>query len=398
MTGWVQCHAVLRTCIPSKMPIDSLAYVTLSWKLDDMGVLTKEDGVASTMAGSAEKIIAYIEGRANTPLFMCSPAVDFLRELPASLFDCCMTSPPYWGKRQYSNGGIGLEDSHEEYIEHLLAVFLELHRVLKPTGSFWLNIGDSYLKKNLLGIPWRVALRLVDEQGWILRNEIIWHKVKGGPDNSKDKLTNVHEHVFHFVKQSKGYFYDIDAIRTPPGKARVANGTVVSATGVTGVRYRRQIELSTVLSEEEKAAAFTGLQKMLDAIASGEVSDFRMIIRGQQRTTHSDSDRVSGRARDLQQRGFYFLRYHPKGAKPSDVWDILPEDTQKRKDHFAPYPEDLCRIPLLTTCPEQGVAFDPFCGTGTTNLVAFSLGRKSVGTDIASKYIESAMKRCHRLL
>jgi site-specific DNA-methyltransferase (adenine-specific) len=119
-----------------------------------------------------------------------------------------------------------------------------------------------------------------------------------------------------------------------------------------------------------------------------------MIIRGQQRTTHSDSAKVSGRARELAERGFYFLRYHPNGSKPSDVWDILPEDTQKRKLHFAPYPEDLCKIPILATCPQSGVVLDPFMGTGTTSLVAFQLQRKSIGIDISSEYVTIARERC----
>ena len=180
--------------------------------------------------------------------------------------------------------------------------------------------------------------------------------------------------------------------------SRVHNGAVVSATGVRGVRYERQIELSTALSDEEKRNALAALNDMLQRIRDGELADFRMIIRGQQRTTHSDSAHVSGRARELQERGFYFLRYHPKGSKPKDVWDILPEDTQKRKSHFAPYPEDLCKIPILATCPESGVVLDPFCGTGTTMLVAFQLGRKSIGIDVSQDYIDAAAKRCRILL
>ena len=137
---------------------------------------------------------------------------------------------------------------------------------------------------------------------------------------------------------------------------------------------------------------------MLEEVREGSLSDFRMIIRGQQRATHSDSERVSGRARELAERGFYFLRYHPNGAKPGDVWDIIPEDTQNRRLHFAPYPEDLCKIPILATCPEDGVVLDPFCGTGTTNLVAFQLGRKSVGIDVSSAYLRHAKERCRFLL
>lgn len=337
---------------------------------------------------------AYLAERSTTPLFLCGDAVRVLRALPEASVDCAMTSPPYWGKREYADGGIGLEKHWTEYTANLLAIIAEVHRVLKPTGSFWLNIGDSYLQKNLLGIPWRVAHSMMDEQGWILRNDVIWHKVKGGPDNAKDKLRNTHEHVFHFVKKAKGYFYDDLAVRTPAKKSKVVNGAVVSATGVSGVRYRRQIELSSALSLKEKAAAMAALEDMLAEVAAGRVADFRMVIRKQQRVTHSDSGRVSGRARELEQKGFYFLRYHPNGSKLSDVWDVLPEDTQGRSAHFAPYPQDLCRVPILATCPPGGLVLDPFCGTGTTMLVAQQLGRRSIGIDVSPTYLQLAAARC----
>jgi DNA modification methylase len=277
-------------------------------------------------------------------------------------------------------------------------VFYELRRVLKPTGSFWLNIGDTYEKKRLLGIPWRVAFTLMDNQDWILRNDVIWNKVKGGPDNSNDKLRNTHEYLFHFVKMPRGYYYNVNAIRANPHRSRVVNGAVVSATGVRGVRYQRQIELSTALSAEEKVAAMKGLNEMLERLREGSLADFRMIIRGQQRTTHSDSGTVSGRARELKEKGFYFLRYHPEGSKPRDVWDIMPEDTQGRKDHFAPFPEDICKLPVIATCPENGVVLDPFCGTGTAMLTAFCLGRKSIGIDVSSEYLKLAKERCRLLI
>ena len=321
-----------------------------------------------------------------------------LKELPAESVDCAMTSPPYWGKREYENGGLGLEADFRDYVHGLVAICGELKRVLKPQGSFWLNIGDSYEKKGLVGIPWRVAFKLTDKQGWVLRNSVVWNKVKSGMDNTKDRLGSVHEDVFHFVKQAKGYYYNADAIRSKPRAARVVNGAVVSATGVSGVRYKRQIELSTELSETEKAEAFRALDAKLAEVASGKISDFRMIIRAQQRATHSDSEKVSGRAKELHDKGFYFLRYHPNGSKPSDVWDIVPEDTQGRGMHFAPYPVDLCRIPILATCPEGGVVLDPFCGTGTTLLAARNLGRRSVGIDISGQYLADAQARCASLL
>ena len=340
----------------------------------------------------------YLKNTDTRPFFLLGNAAEVLKDFPPESIDFCMTSPPYWGKREYSNGGIGLEKRYSEYILRLLEIFAEVKRVLKPDGSFWLNIGDSYSGKRLLGIPWRVALAMTDEQGWFMRNNVIWNKVKGGLDNSKDRLRNVHEDIFHFVKIPRGYYYDVDSIRSAPRKAKVINGTVVSATGVRGVRYKRQIELSTGLTDNEKENAFLALEKMLAGVAAGEVSDFRMIIRGQQRTTHSDSEKVSGRAKELLERGFYFLKYHPNGSKPGDVWDIIPEDTQKRQSHFAPYPEELCRIPILATCPAKGIVLDPFSGVGSTNLAARNLGRKSIGIDISSEYIQMAEDRCMTLL
>lgn len=349
------------------------------------------DGIVSDNFRQA--FIAHQRGATKSPLLLNGDALEVLRALPDNSIDFAMTSPPYWGKREYENGGIGLESDYRDFVKHLAAICSELKRVLKPEGSFWLNLGDSYAGKGLVGVPWRVAFELVDNQGWILRNSVIWNKIKGGMDNSKDRLGNIHENVFHFVKQAKGYYYNADAIRSKPRESKVVNGAIVSATGVSGVRYKRQIELSTALSGAEKSAALSALERMLTDIGSGHASDFRMIIRGQQRATHSDSAKVSGRAKELRDKGFYFLKYHPKGSKPSDVWDILPEDTQRRESHFAPYPVDLCRLPLLATCPEGGTVLDPFCGTGTTLVAARNLGRKSVGIDISRHYLELTKQR-----
>ena len=344
----------------------------------------------------ATDFVDYQSAKSHQPLFLCGNALHVLRDLPAESIDFCMTSPPYWGQRQYASVGIGEEAGYKDYVRDLAAVCGEVKRVLKKTGSFWLNIGDTYQEKRLLGIPWRVALELTDNQGWLLRNDVIWNKVKGGPDNAKDKLRNVHEYVFHFTKQ-KSYFYDVDGIRSNPKKSRVRNGAVISATGVSGVRYRRQIELSTALSEAEKKHAFAALEDILQEIVERQVG--RLSDDHPWPTT--DDPFGFGRRfrprRELREKGFYFLKYHPMGSKPGDVWDILPEDTQKRETHFAPYPEDLCKIPLLATCPEDGIALDPFCGTGTTNLVAFQHSRKSVGIDVADEYLKIAQDRCEGL-
>lgn len=285
-----------------------------------------------------------------------------------------------------------MEKKPEEFISNILLITKEVKRVLKDEGSFWLNIGDSYKNKALQGLPWRIAIKMIDEQGWMLRNDVVWNKLKGAMNSSSDKLRNIHEMLFHFVKK-RDYYYDDTAIRQNPQTTTVRNGSIVSSSGVSGVRYKRQIEMSTALSREEKECALRDLQQVLRKLESGEVPDFRMIIRNQQRATHSASEKVSGRARELREKGYYFLLYNQNGALPTDVWDILPEDTQKRAGHYAVYPEDLCKIPILATCPVGGVVLDPFCGSGTTNKVAYDLQRKSIGIDISQEYINIAQRR-----
>ena len=344
------------------------------------------------MIKTAEKTIEY-------PNFICGNALDVLREFPDNSIDCVITSPPYYMKRQYLGGGIGMEPTFNEYIDNLLVIIEQIHRVLKPTGSFWLNIGDSYKNKQLLNIPYRVAIRMQDEQNWVLRNTVIWDKMKGAMSQSKDSLGCEYEPVFHFVKRKSGYYYDADSVRKKPREAHIKNGAVVSATGVTGVRYKRKIELSTELTDEQRQNAFIALDHVLERIKNGEISDFRMVIKGaNQRVTNGDTTNLSGRAKELEEKGFYFLFYNPKGSMISDVWQIVPEDTQGRKLHFAPYPEDLVKIPMILTCPPDGIVLDPFCGTGTTNVVAIRMNRKSIGIDMSEKYIELAKERCSTIL
>jgi len=339
-----------------------------------------------------KEILEYINNKGETlPLLVNGDASDVLKNFPNECIDCIVTSPPYWGMRQYESGGIGLEKDYNEYISNLMVIVKELQRILKRGGAFWLNIGDSYKEKQLLGIPWRIALKMIDD-GWILRNDIIWYKHKGGMCSSKDRFGAVFEDFFFFVKETD-YYFDADSIRSNPRTTIVKNGAVISSTGVSGVRYKRQIEMSTSLTENEKVNAINDLNTVLGKIQNGEISDFRMVIRNQQRTTHSDSTTVSGRAKELRDKGYYFLFYNPNGTMPSNVWDILPEDTQNRSSHFAPYPEELCVMPIKCTCPLNGIVLDPFSGTGTTMKVAYELGRKSIGIDISEEYNKQARNR-----
>lgn len=265
-------------------------------------------------------------------------AVSVMRRWPDSFVDLVLTSPPYFNLRDYGVGGqIGLEKAPEEYIARMMQVVRECGRILKPTGSLYLNIGDTYRGKTLLGIPWRVALAMTAE-GWLLRNEIVWAKPHGLPTPIKDRLNTTHEKIFHFVKQPT-YYFDLDAIRVP------TKGT-----------YR-------------------------------EGSKTRRFAKGA-RLPHRPGVPVAGN-----------FRPHPLGKNPGDVWTIGPETRPKKyiapgeTAHFAPYPEALCERPILAASPPDGIVFDPFVGSGTTALVARRLGRHFLGTELSPEYARLARRR-----
>ncbi|MBQ9362421.1 MAG: site-specific DNA-methyltransferase, partial [Bacteroidaceae bacterium] len=207
--------------------------------------------------------------------------LSILKKMESNTVNCIITSPPYWGMRAYDNEEdeheIGNEETFDLYVQKLMEVFNEVKRVLTKDGSFWLNLGDRYVDKALLGMPWRVALALMDN-GWILRNDVIWHQLKG-TQSCKDRLRDSYEHFFHFVK-SKKYFYNADAILIKPSKQPVVTTkTTVSSTGVSGKKYRKLIRESKDLNEQEKLNAEKALDEVLAEIREGKVNDFRMTIR-----------------------------------------------------------------------------------------------------------------------
>jgi DNA modification methylase len=360
----------------------------------------KETQTAALSAGDVVKQRAQtvLAGERSFDLIV-GDSKDVLSHFPDECIDCVITSPPYWKLRDYEIGAtqpgllIGDEDKPEDYVKNLVEVFNQVRRVLKPTGSLWLNIGDKYVNKNLMGMPWRVALALQDA-GWILRNDIIWEKMKGSqPVN--DRFRNNHEYFFYFVKRQE-YYFDVTKILVKPTlKPTISDNGTISATGVSGKKYRRQILGSDRLNEKEREAALKALDEVLQQIRDGEVVDFRMTIRGEQRTYHSNSHRVSGRAKELEQRGFFILKSYAKGYVPSDVWQIAPEDTVKDRSevHYAVFPVELLEKPIRATCPANGVILDPFVGVGSTIVAALYYGHRGVGIDISPKYIEIARER-----
>ena len=312
-----------------------------------------------------------------------------LREMDKESVNCVITSPPYWGMRAYDNEDdsreIGNENTFEQYVSNLTVIFEEARRVLKDDGSLWLNLGDKYVDKALLGMPWRVAISLMNN-GWIMRNDVIWH------------LFGYNDYPDTYVQKSKKYYYNADAILIKPSKLpTISNSNTVSSTGVSGKKYRRLIQESTYLTEQEKINALKALDDTLAEIRAGLVNDFRMTIRGAQRAWHSDNAKISGRAKELVNRGYYIMKIHAKGHLPSDVWNIVTEDTWRKDSHCAVYPEELLRIPILATCPEDGIVLDPFNGTGTTVVASLKFGRCAIGIDLSPTYIKTAQERIDNL-
>ena len=319
-----------------------------------------------------------------------------LKEMEDESVHCIITSPPYWGMRKYDScddvHSIGNEETLSVYIKKLTQIFHEAKRVLVSDGSFWLNIGDKFENKGMMGMPWRLALSLIDNCGWIMRNDVIWNQMKG-TQSCKDRLRDSYEHFFHFVK-SKKYYYDADSVRVRPVlKPKIDGKRVISATGVSGKKYRKQIEESIYLSDEEKKNAINALDDAIRGIISGEINDFRMAIRGVQRSWHSDDTTISGRAKELETRGFYIMKIGANGCLPTDIWNIVPEDTWRRDNHCAVFPEELLRIPILATCPPQGTILDPFSGTGSTISAANKLGRRAIGIELSKGYIDISINR-----
>jgi DNA modification methylase len=276
-----------------------------------------------------------------------------MRNLPDSSVNCVVTSPPYFGLRDYGvDGQLGAESSPAEYVENLRALFSEVRRVLADDGTLWLNLGDSYSSgsrksyadtgkvagrigtqrapsempgKNLLGIPWRVAFALQDD-GWILRNDIIWAKPNAMPESVTDRLSTRHEHLFLFSKKPR-YWFDLDPIR-------------------------EQHSLATIERDKHGATPY---------IAPGQSPN--------RRTRHVSAD---------------------VGANPGDVWQISTQGFPAA--HFAVMPTALAERAIQAGCKPAGTVLDPFSGSGTTGLAAARNGRRYVGIDLNAEYLDLSLR------
>jgi DNA modification methylase len=290
--------------------------------------------------------------------------MDGLAQIEDESVHCCVTSPPYWGLRDYgADGQIGLEKTPEEFVAKLVAVFREVRRVLRKDGTLWLNLGDSYagggggpkpsniggstgkkiayspscpitagLKpKDLVGIPWRVAFAL-QADGWYLRQELIWAKPNPMPESVKDRCTKAHEHIFLLTK-SERYWFDAAAI----------SETMLEA------------------SVERQSRPWNGNTQ-----------------RGMPATSSPHSMSQFGKPSD------------GKRNKRS-VWTIATQPYSEA--HFATFPEELPETCIKAGCPVGGTVLDPFGGAGTTGLVADKLGRNAILIELNPDYAAMAEKR-----
>lgn len=304
----------------------------------------------------------------------CGNAVQILKNFPDESIDCCVTSPPYYGLRDYGiNNQIGMEESPQKYFNNLTETFSQVKRVLKSDATLWLNLGDSYAgsnqgvgnskafskfqqankgslfanlnnhnllnkikgykAKDMIGVPWTVALNLRDKVGFYLRQDIIWAKPNPMPENVKDRCTKSHEYIF-LLSKSRKYYFDSHAIRE-------------KASEKSALRYNSKFN--------------TGIKEIS---GSGRLNQ---------------SSNTAGFKK--------FTGYRNK----RDVWFVSTGGY--RGAHFATFPEELIKPCILAGCRENGIVLDPFFGSGTVGVVAKQLNRNYIGIDINEDYCNLAKKR-----
>lgn len=295
-------------------------------------------------------------------------ALTTLKKFDDEVFDCCVTSPPYYGLRNYGNNKqLGAEATPEQYTINLLEVLMEVYRVLKPHGTLWLNLGDSYANKqygtvkhkDLVGVPWTIAFAL-RSSGWFLRQDIIWHKPNPMPESIKDRCTKAHEYLFLLSKNQK-YYYDYDAILEPS-----VNPKATAKRYESGFGGKKNVELLE-----------TG-QQHTRPIGNKKLHYKNLQDKGQPANSFHLS-RLEGR------------EYMSPVRNKRSVWTVTTKPFKEA--HFATFPPDLIEPCVLAGCPEGGTILDPFNGAGTTGLVALKHNRNYLGIDLNPEYIEITRRR-----
>ncbi len=334
-----------------------------------------------------------------------------------------ITSPPYFNLRDYGvNGQIGKEEDFNAYIDSLISVFDEVHRILKEDGSCWVNIDDVYCDQSLLCIPDRFKIRMT-ERGWICRNEIIWHKPNAMPSSAKTRFNNDYEKMFFFTKRKKYFFQtQYEPFKSPVAKTG-RNTTAASKyksneqeaavrQGMTKKRGEKLIFLRKELPTQEEFVGFLRERATIDVIAEGsslkrskiehwfrkDKSGFAFpSVEDWNQIKHLVDDwsdeftEIDRRLTAVTIETDDILKNAHKGRIKRSVWSI---NTRPFKGyHYAAFPEELVRTPILACTHEGGIVLDPFMGSGTTAVVAKKLNRHFVGMDLNESYVEIACER-----
>jgi DNA modification methylase len=381
---------------PSPADLDMTKRLKASAKLMQINLLdhiiiTKDSYYSMSDNGDIEQEV--LNGIKKLPALntvICGNTIETMRTFPDASIDCIVTSPPYWQLRDYGwKGQWGLERTYKEYLAHLWAFMDEAWRILKPQGTVWINLGDTYFgsgngsgrhdkmmnyqsitkgaTKNVVPtvantasenklkakcqvlIPHRFAVGCI-ERGWIVRNDIIWAKPNSLPESTKDRFAKKHEHIFLLVK-NKDYYFDLDAVRDPHKNSSLDRAQY----GMTAYGGDKK---------NKKGAMGKGIK------GGGTLKKIKL---------------------------------NAKGKNPGDVTDFWRISTKAcHANHYAAFNRELITKPILAGCPKGGIVLDPFCGTAVTGIAAIELGRKFIGIEgkkeyctIARKNLEQAEKGAH---
>ena len=306
---------------------------------------------------------------------------DVLRDLPSSSVDLVITSPPYFQQRSYSVTGLGNEARIDEYLDNIMGVFGSLLRVVKPNGNIVYNMGDKISNGGLMLVPYRFALRVVDELGLKLVNDKTWVKQNLAPHQFRRRLTSSTEPFFHFAL-TDSYYYDRDSFMPSEGIQRNA------PTARLGQRYRELIEQSE-MTQDQRAHANRALDEAISDVREGKIHSFRMKIRGIHAPAYGGQD--GGRKIHMDREGFTIIRISGQPMKKDVIEN--PVGSLKGNGHPAIFPERVVRELIRMLSPDGGMVLDHYAGSGTSIVAAMKEGRNCIGIDISKQYCESAAKR-----
>lgn len=314
-------------------------------------------------------------------------SLTILQDLDCETVDLVVTSPPYFQQRDYGNGnfGIGNEETEEEYLDNLWAIFLECVRVTKETGAIVFNLGDKYINGALALLPYKFAIKATESKLVFLVNQITWSKLNPTPRQDKRKLIQATEPFFVFAK-SKNYHFDLDNYLKHLDDQNKNNRNKPSEK--LGKQYFELIENSD-LAEEQKENARKALQEAILAVHRGEIDSFRMKIKGIHKEAYGGME--GGRNNQIRHKGFTVIKILGNRLKK----DLIESPVEMTKDnaHPAVYPLYIVQELIKLLSKENDLVLDPFCGSGTTCLAAQNLKRHYLGIEINPEYVNLAKER-----